>query len=366
MKKSLTKSKKKIIFFNPSMEDGGVEKNLINICNGLKDYFEIILITANSNKKNKFNKDIKYISPNNNFFNRRSRVIKIVICIYLIFKNFYGKKIDIFSFQSNITAIIISKLLRNKIIIRANSSPNYYANNFFKRKIMSFFFSLSDKIVVNSEHFKTEFQKFFRLKPVRIYNLMERNHDLRKLYKQKIKFNFFDKEKNVLKILSVGRLVPQKDHLTLLKALNLIKHVKKFKLCLIGKGDQEQNLLNFIKDNGLLDRVKLIGHIKNVFPYYKKADLLVLSSKYEGLPNALLEALYMGLPIISSNCKTGPKEILNKKKYGKLFKVGDYKALSKLINSFKKKQKPINVRDNRFDFEKNLMKYKEIITALNE
>jgi len=356
--------KKQIIFFNPSIEDGGVEKNLINICNGLASHFEVILITANSNKKYKFTSDVKYISPNTNFFDKKSRLIKIIVCVYLIFKNFYGKKINIFSFQSNIIAIIISKLLKNKIIIRANSSPNYYANNYFKKNLMAIFFNFADKIVVNSDHFKSEFQKFFKLKPLRIYNLMEKSEDLKKLYKKKIKFNFFDKEKDALKIISVGRLVYQKDHITILKALDLIKHKKKFLFCLVGKGDQKNNLLKFIKNRGLKSRVKLIGYKKNIYPYYKKADLFILSSKYEGLPNTLLEALSMGTPIISSDCKTGPREIL-KNKYGKLFKVGDYKVLSKLIIISKKKQKLINVKDDRFDFEKNLMKYKKVILSLN-
>ena len=364
MKKFLMKFKKQIIFFNPSIEEGGVEKNLIHICNGLTNYFNVILITANNNKKTRFIKDVKYISPNNNFFNKKSRLIKIIVCTYLIFKNFYGKRINIFSFQSNITAIIISKILRNKIIIRANSSPNYYANNFLKKSLMSIFFSLADKIIVNSDHFKKEFQKFFKLKPIRIYNLMEKNKDLKKLYTKKVRFNFFDKEKSALKIISIGRLVAQKDHITILKALDLIKHKKKFVFCLIGKGDQKYNLLRFIKNKGLTGRVKLIGYKKNTYPYYKKADLFILSSKYEGLPNTLLEALSMGVPIISSDCKTGPSEIL-KKKYGKLFKVGDYKTLSKFINDSKKKLKLTNVNDSRFDFENNLMKYKKVILSLN-
>ena len=72
-----------------------------------------------------------------------------------------------------------------------------------------------------------------------------------------------------------------------------------------------------------------VFYTSNPFPYIKDSDLFVLSSTFEGLPNVLLEALTLGKPIISSNCPTGPNEILSYGKGGQLFKIGDYKSLSK-------------------------------------
>jgi len=282
----------------------------------------------------------------------------------MIINNFLGKKFTIFSFQSNIIAIIISGILKNKIIIRSNSSPNFYAKNIIKRKIMSLFFGMADKIVVNSDDFEREFKKYFNLKSIRIYNLMEDQPRLKKLYNQKVKFNFFDKNKKSLKIVSIGRLVSQKDHITILKALNLIKEKKNFKFCIIGKGIEYNNLQKYIISNNLRNKVKLIGYKKNIYPFLKKADIFILSSLYEGLPNTLLEAVSTGIPIISSNCKTGPREILNKKKYGKLFKIRNYVALSKLIKKSKKKNYSKFINDHRFDFKKNLEKYKKVILSL--
>ena len=96
--------------------------------------------------------------------------------------------------------------------------------------------------------------------------------------------------------------------------------------------------------------VKLIGYKKNIYPYYKKADLFILSSLYEGLPNTLIEANYFNLKIISSNCKTGPKEILKSNKNSKLFKVGDFNELAKFILLTKFKEKKKFTIDKRFDF----------------
>ena len=363
MKRSLMKFEKNIIFFCPSMEEGGVEKNLITICNGMSNNQKISLITANKDKKVFFKKKVKFITANTNFFNKKSRFIKSIFCAYLLLKNYNSKKTTIVSFQSNILAIVMSKILNYKVIIRSNQSPNNYANNIFKRKIMSFFFKKADKIIVNSDDFRKEFKKFFNLNAFSIYNLIESRSKLESLSSMKIKNNFFSNSKKVLNILSVGRLVVQKNQITILKALNLIKNKKKFRFCLVGKGDEYNNLKIFINENKLNDQIKIINFKKNIYPYYHKADLFILSSLYEGLPNTLIEALTLGVPIISSDCKTGPQEILNKK-HGVLFKIKDYKTLSRLILKSKKKTKVRYVNDMRFDFNHNLKKYENLITSI--
>ena len=359
MKKFLKKFNKEVIFFCPSIEEGGVEKNLINICNGISINQKISIITANKNKKKYFNKNIKFISPRTNFFNSKIRLVKSLLCIYLLFKNHKKGETTLISFQSNIFAIIFSKLLGYKVIIRSNQSPNNYASNLIKRQIMAFFYKKADKIIVNSLDFKKEFKKFFNLNPINIYNLIEPKKKINKLSKYKIKNCFFSNSKKIINILSVGRLVKQKDQITILKSLNLIKNKKNFRFYLIGKGKELHKLNKYINDNQLKDKVKIIDYQNNIYPYYLKSDLFIMSSLYEGLPNALIEAVTLGVPIISSDCKTGPREILNKQKYGKLFKIGDYDSLSRLIIKSKKKKRVIYFED-----KKNLQKYSNLIYTL--
>lgn len=365
MKKYLMKSKKKYVFFCPSIEDGGVEKNLVNIMNNLGQELELSLITANKDKIKRFKKNIKFIYPNSNFFNNTSRFIKSILCSILLIKNFYNQDINIISFQSNVIAIFISKIFNFKIIIRSNSSPNYYAKNIFKKFFFSKIFRYADEIIVNSNEFKKEFKKYFNLNSKRIYNLIEKKKDIITKSKTKIKFDFFDNHKKTLKILSIGRLVNQKNHISILKALNLIKNKKNFKFCIIGKGSNHKDLIKYIDHHNLKKKVKLIGYKKNVYPYIIKSDLFILSSIYEGLPNTLIEALTLGTPVISSNCKTGPKEILKNGKLGKLYKSNNHAQLAEYIFRFKKKIKKKYFYDERFDFDKNLLEYKKILTKFN-
>ena len=108
------------------------------------------------------------------------------------------------------------------------------------------------------------------------------------------------------------------------------------KLLIIGNGKEKQKILNYINKNKLSNIIKILPFRKNPFPYILKSNLFILSSRYEGLPNILLETVVLKKPILSSNCSTGPKEILDNGLGGLLFKKGNYIDLSKKIIFLKK------------------------------
>ena len=158
-------------------------------------------------------------------------------------------------------------------------------------------------------------------------NSKKLSDDLSKLTKSKVKTIYnpaYDKEiyalckkrnpfkKNKLKkIINVGRLEMQKDQLTLIKAVENIENVS---LTIIGYGSLYYKLSKYITDNKLSKKIKILQNISNPYPYIKNSDLFVLSSLYEGFPNVLAEAIMLRVPIISSNCNSGPAEILLQKK----------------------------------------------------
>ena len=151
--------------------------------------------------------------------------------------------------------------------------------------------------------------------------------------------------------------------MTLLTALLI-----NFELLIIGSGSDYHGIKKYIFENKLRKFVKILNFQKNPYPYIRASDIFILSSRYEGLPNVLLESLALKKFVISSNCPTGPAEILDGGKGGLLFKVGDHKDLVKKINYFlknkkicEKKIKFSQKRLIRFDLNFNLDKYYKII-----
>lgn len=356
--------KKRLIIFNPSIEEGGVEKNLFLISNYLESHgISVEILTCNNNKFKKFKKGIKFIGTNNSFWQNKSRIIKYLICSIILFINLLNKKNKplVFAFQANIYATLISKILNTKIITRSNSAPVGWSKNSFKSNLYRILISLADDVMVNSLEFKKSFQQQFNIKPKCIYNPFDKDFIRSKLKQKKI-IKFF--KKSHINLVSVGRLTNQKDHLTLLKSIKLMDINFKVKLIIIGKGENKRILQNFIERNKLQNKIKLLGYLDNPYHYIKESDIVIQTSKYEGLPNILLEAQFLKKYIISTNCISGPTEILLRGKAGDLINVGDYKKLSLLIRNYKRNKQIINKKINegvkkfnRFDYKINCKKY---------
>ena len=360
-------SKKKLLVFIPSIEDGGVEKNLYIILNYLKIKIkDIHLLTFDNSKNNYFNNKIKIINPIFNFGFLKGRYPKYVLCLLLLIKTLiFDRNYLVLSFQANIYVLIISKIFNLKVISRSNSSSAGWSQNPIKQMIFSYFFKKADKIIVNSVDFKKEMDKKYQIKSSCILNPF--------IFK-KIKNDSMIKtkkiySKNTLRIISVGRLTIQKDFMTMLKAIKLIKK-RKVELIIIGKGSEKNNLLKFIRNNNLSNNIRLIGYKKNPFKYIRQSEIFILTSIFEGSPNVLIEAQYLKKYIISTNCPTGPREILNNGKYGSLVKIKDYKSIAKIIEKYnygsaiKNKIKTGYLNTKRYDYQINCNKYYNLIKEL--
>ena len=362
--------KSKIIIFMPCVDLGGVEKNFFLISNFLaKKNKNVTVISISKKIKSKLDKNIKLISMNYDIWNKFSRRIKFLLGLFLLIKEiFKNKDAIVLSFQANIYCGFLSKLLGFNLIIRSNSSPEGWSKNFIKKQLYKFGLNAASQIIVNSLEFKKIIKKKFNINSVNIYNPLN-SKEIIDLSKKKIKFNFF--EKNYLNLINIGRLENQKDHLTLLRAIKLIKDRIKIKLLIIGNGSMQNEIGAFIEKNNLKSNVKIINNLDNPFPYLLKSDLFVLSSIFEGLPNVLLEALTLNKFVISTNCSTGPSEILINGKGGILVPIKNYKKLARSIiyyNSNKQKLKKklhyAKKHLKRFDFKKNLNSYLNIINKI--
>ncbi len=138
-------------------------------------------------------------------------------------------------------------------------------------------------------------------------------------------------------IIGVGRLNKQKDFQTLIKAFSIVLQSEKAKLIILGEGPERATLQATINEYGLTDHVWMPGFIQNPFPYMQNANVFVLSSKYEGLPNALIQALLLDTRCVSTRCPTGPTEILENGRLGTLVNISEYESMAAaIINSLNK------------------------------
>ncbi len=324
--------KKNLILFYPSFERGGVEKILENLIQNNKE-FKISLISSRSAKKNVNFKKIDFIEVKEivkiPFIHKRylSAINGMIILYRYLKKN--KKKFLIHSMQSNVAAIIISILKGNKIVIRNSENPIdsfFYSENKFSSFISFilkyFFYNFAEGIITNSNGSKKSLEKFIfnKDKIKAIYNPY-----LKKIIKKKYKKRKY--------IISIGRLRKQKDHETLLKAFHIFsKKNSEYKLLILGHGNLEIKLKKLAIDLKIHKKVVFKGWVKNTLSYLKFSKIFVLSSVYEGLGNVLIDAINYDVPCVSTDCKSGPREILLNGKGGYLVKIRSPKLLAEKMD----------------------------------
>jgi glycosyltransferase involved in cell wall biosynthesis len=181
--------------------------------------------------------------------------------------------------------------------------------------------------------------------------------------------SIYFKEENIKNILAVGRLTEAKSFDTLIKAVSiLLKERNDIRLTIIGEGSKREELENLIKRLEIDSYVDMPGFKGNPYAYMSKCDVFVLSSKWEGLPSVIIEAMACGAKVVATDCKSGPREILEDGKYGILTPVGDEYELAKAIKkslNIDKKIDGIDKHLNQFAFDKIIEEYINLIKTNN-
>ena len=359
--------KKNLIFFYPSYERGGVTKILLNLLKNHNDKNILIHVISSEN----FLKDIN--KNENIIFHKTKKKFKIPFLpnrfnsslnsMLTLNKLLYDMNDPtlVHSMQSNIAAIIICILKKKKIVIRNSENPIYSAinsENKLTTSIVTFlkliFYNFCDGAITNSFGSAKSLRLFFlnKKKVKQIYNP----------YILKINKKKFKKEKYFL---NIGRLRKQKDHVTLLKAFKIfLIENDKYKLIILGHGNLEGKLKILAKKLRISKNVIFKGWVEDTLPYIKRSKFFVLSSVYEGLGNVLLDAINYDTPCISTDCPSGPKEILLNGNGGYLVKTKSFIELAaKMEYCEKNYQKSIlknsiaKQKLNRFLIANNTKKY---------
>jgi glycosyltransferase involved in cell wall biosynthesis len=152
-------------------------------------------------------------------------------------------------------------------------------------------------------------------------------------------------------ILSAGALHPRKDFPTLIRAFHVLRQQRPAKLVILGEGEARPELQTLIRDLSLGQDVALPGYADNVHAWMTRADLFVMSSQVEGFCLVLIEAMACGCPVVSTDCPSGPAEILQQGRYGPLVPVGNYRTLAwAMASSLQRPVEPETLRARAADF----------------
>lgn len=349
----------KVVIENDNGNENILEKEIKTKVEYLKNYRYILQIRKiRENRKNSFISRVKYAAA---LFNEKKYADKKFLKIYKKFKP------DIvIDFDSSLTKII-KKLKNSKNLVWIHSSIENWKKK--KSKIKRFVKRLEsyNKVVCICQEMKEDLLKLNN-------NLIEKTEyiydpvDFEKIEKLSNK-PFNEAEERMTKekfLLMVSRLdVVPKDFETLFSAFDIVKEKGyEGKLYLIGDGADKEKVEKMRLNSKHKEEIFLLGRKENPYNWMKKADKLILSSRYEGFSIVLLEGITLNDYVISSNCKTGPKEILGNGR-GELFKIGDKNELSeKILKNFKKKSE-----DNfleKFSRKKIFEKFLRILEEIND
>lgn len=170
-------------------------------------------------------------------------------------------------------------------------------------------------------------------------------------------------------ILGVGRLTRQKDFPTLIRAFAQLRQSSLIlpRLMILGEGEDHVVLEQLVQELGLTEDVAFPGFVPNPYAYMAKAKAVVLSSAWEGFGNVLVEAMAAGTPVVATDCESGPAEILDYGKYGKLVAVGDFEAMAVAIAATLEQSvdmEELKKRAEEFTLEKAITKYSKLLQHL--
>ena len=371
------KKKIKLIFFHPYSSLGGADNNLFRLINNLDSKkFSITFISiGKSVLQNRLSKRIKFINLTS------SRSLYVIFELRKIFKEQIEKhqkykKIILFSNQNfaNIISYFSSINLGHlkKIFIERNHIDELdFFDGFFKfikKKIIKILMKITykrvDKVIAICKELSDDLSLHIG-RPVKTIYSPSCDKYIYKLKEKKIKFKFI--KKNIY-LINVSRFSIHKNQLDILKATNeLFSKYKNLRLILIGYGEYKNKIIDYINKNNLKKYVTIIDNCSNPYPYLKKSNLFIFASSYEGFPNVLNEALMLNIPVISSNCKSGPKEILLNGRGGDIFPKKDYYSLKIMINNFiqnpkklKKKMLIAKKHLGKLTIDKNINSYNKV------
>ncbi len=333
----------RVMFFISSLEGGGAERVMVNILSHIdKKRIEPILVLLypfeNSPYREFLSEDVKVAVVKRKSDNALEILKQLVAFMKVVHKQKPQAILSMLT-HNNIMAILAGMIFRIRTIICEHIPLSEVIKTKEGKKILIFpvrplvkiLYRFANRIITVSEGIKSDLVEKFNISDSKIkaiYNPINFER-INKISADTVEHPFF--EDYVPIVIAIGRLAEQKNFTMLIRAFGRTVTKLDARLIILGEGPERAILERLIVALGLSEKVSLVGFQSNPYSFLSNSDVFVLSSLYEGLPMVILEAMACGLPVISTDCKSGPREILKNGRYGLLVPVGDEVALSEGI-----------------------------------
>ena len=329
----LSPSGGRLAIFAPSMAQGGAERGALKLAEGLTQRgFEVDLVLAAAEGPR-----LPEVSPDVRIVDLRARRVLTSLPGLMTYLR-RERPLALISYldHANVIALTACRLVRyggRVLVVEQNTLSEAAKHGKSRRdrlmpRIVRAVYPRADYVVGVSEGVVDDLARFTSLPAEKlkvVFNPIV-TPDLKERAKEPVEHPWFSDGSKVF--IAVGRLRPQKDFRTLLQAFSRVRATRPARLLILGEGPERSELEDLVRELDIADDVSLPGSVENPYAYLSRAVAFVLSSRWEGLPTVLIEALACGLPVIATDCPSGPKEILAGGRYGKLVRVNAVEDLA--------------------------------------
>jgi glycosyltransferase involved in cell wall biosynthesis len=324
--------RKRITFFLDALHGGGAEKAVVNLLKGLaeRDEFDLDLVLATKEGPylDLVPQEVRIVDLNT------GRAIKATLPLMNYLKKNRPWALIGNMGHVNVVASIARELsgIKTKLLLVEQNTLSAFQSKLKRAQLVELFmkwlYPRADAVAGVSAGVARDLEQHLGLgkETVKVLNNPVVNKDLITKSQADPDHPWFTANMPPV-FLAVGRLNPQKDFPNLLAAFAQVRKQQESRLIILGEGEERSALESIIQNLGIEDDVLLPGFVKNPYAYMKHASCFVLSSREEGLPTVLIEAMVCGCPVVATNCPSGPDEILDHGAYGLLVPVQDSQAL---------------------------------------
>ena len=365
----MTEHKSRISLFVPNLQGGGAERIMVMIANGLAEAGEQVdLVVVNAAGPNR-----ELVADGVNVVDLKSSRLLTAIPRYARYL-YRRRPRSVMSAlgHANIATVWLARLFspHSRVILTVHNSmaasAHAGARGKFLLRLERRALMMADHTVTVSEGIRKQLVTSLGLDPATVSAILNPLEvaEISRKSAGPAHHPWLD-EPGPPVIVGVGRLVPVKDFETLIRAFALVVDKQPARLVILGEGEESSRLEDLVASLGLEECVSFPGFVSNVPAYLGKASVFVLSSRSEGLPGVLLEALACDTQVVSTDCETGPREILEDGKWGKLVDVGDHEALAEaIVETLSRDDRiPTKLRAADFDSAIAVGKYRSLLTA---